>query len=120
MLVLLSWLLLWIVPVICGIEYRPITTSIQSSTSLSCSVDQFRSHLEAVVTCVNGGDCRRILSLEASTGTSSFVVCTCMTDPGIKRLGYGSPKLYLRNNNRVFDIGMACGQYICIYNFQTW
>ena len=115
MLVLLSWLLPWVVHVTCGIEYRPITTSIQSSTSLSCSVDQFRSRLEAVVTCVNGGDCRGILSLEATMGTGSYVVCTCMTDPGIERLGYGSPNLYLRNSNGVFDIGKACGHNINLF-----
>ena len=117
MLVLFSLLLLWVVPGTYGIEYRPIMSSIQSSTSLSCSVDQFRSRLEAVVTCVNGGDCRGILSLEASMGTGSFVVCTCMTDLGLERLGYGSPNLYLRNNNGVFNIGKACGHYICCYNF---
>ena len=117
MLVLLSLLILWVVHVTRGIEYSPIATSIQSSTSFSCSVDQFRSRLEAVVTCVNGGDCRGILSLEASIGTSSFVVCTCKTDPGIERLGYGSPNLYLRNSNGVFDIGKTCGHYIRCYNF---
>ena len=67
--------------------------------------------------CGNGGDCRGILSLEASMGTGSYVVCTCMTDPGIERLGYGSPNLYLRNSNGIFNIGKACGHFIFCYNF---
>ena len=120
MCVLLSLLLLFPVPVTYGVKYQPISTSIQSSTSLSCSVDQFRSRLEAVVTCVNGGDCRGILSLEASKGTSSFVICTCMTDISHQRLGYGAPNLYLRNNNVVFNIGKACTRYICSYNLDCY
>ena len=84
---------------------------------LSCSVDQFRSRLEAVVTCVNGGDCPGILSMEASMGTGSFVVCTCMTDPGQERLGYGAPNLYLRDNNDAFNTSKGYRHYICGYNF---
>ena len=98
--------LLWVVPLTCCIEYHPIMSSIQNSTSLSCSVDQFRGRLEAVVTCVSGGDCRGILSLEASTG--NYVICTCMTDPGHERIGYGSPNLYLRNNV-MFNTGKGYG-----------
>ena len=115
MSVLLCVLLSWVAPVTRGVRYRLITPSIQSSTSFSCSVDQFRSRLEAVVTCVNGGDCRGILSLEASMGTGSYVICTCMTDPGLERLGYGSPNLYLRNSDGVFNIGKRYWHYISGY-----
>ena len=78
--------------------YRPIETYMRNSTSLFCTKNDFRSVLEAAVTCYMDNGCRAASTLAGEDEDGGFGVCKCVTDATHRILSSDKLELYLRVN----------------------
>ena len=79
--------------------YRPIETYMRNSTSLFCTKIDFRSVLEAAVTCHMDDGCRAASILAGEDEDGGFGVCKYVTDATHRTLSSEKLELYLRVND---------------------
>ena len=79
-----------------GEIYLRITSNMTNSTSLKCSVMDFRSLVETAVRCEQDMDCLAAWSSEEKSVDSNFALCKCMTNPAYGSLANGTGNLDLK------------------------
>ena len=108
MFLLLFMNIIYLLPTSNGTEFDAIDDYLTNSTSLTCNVLPFRSHIDAAVVCGKDKECRAtwtaVQRSGAGTGTGVNAVCYCVTVAGYGALNYGVGDVYLRNID-IFSTG---------------
>ena len=108
MFLLLFINLICLLPTSNGTEFDAIEDYMTNSTSLTCNVLSFRSHIDAAVACGNDKECRAtwtaVQRSGAGSGTGAKAVCYCVTTARYGALNYGVGDFYMKNTD-IFRTG---------------
>ena len=85
-----------------GTVYHKISPHITNSTSLNCTILNYRSNIETAVGCTNDWQCRAVWSSEKNGGNPNFALCNCMMGSAYGHLvKNGQSTLDLKTNVKI-------------------